>query len=146
MTTPSEVETLEKLALAQNNRLYGPVDFQRPNDLNRAFRELPQADIQALIKKGLFFQLSATQGNVTEAGCEVLKDAREKAAHRAVVDYLTADAQAQGLVVELTGTLAGPDEAFRVTSPKSGVTLTMNRAELALFTVEEKLVKAGTIR
>lgn len=67
------------------------------------------------------------------------------ASHRAVVDYLAADARAQGLVVEMVGTLAGPDEAFRVTSP-SGVTLEMNRADLALFTVEAKLCKAGVIR
>lgn len=70
----------------------------------------------------------------------------EMASHRAVVDYLAADARAQGLVVEMVGTLAGPDEAFRVTSPKSGTTLEMSRAELALFTVEARLCKAGVIR
>lgn len=73
-------------------------------------------------------------------------DALELANHRAVVDYLAADARAQGLVVEMTGTLGDDDETFRVTSPKSGVTLEMNRAELALFTVEAKLIKAGTLR
>lgn len=69
----------------------------------------------------------------------------EMANHRAVVDYLAADARAQGLVVERVGTLGGKDEAFKVLT-KSGAVLTLTRAELALFTVEEKLVKAGVLR
>lgn len=72
-------------------------------------------------------------------------DTQEMANHQAVVDFLTADARAQGLEVAMVGVLGRDDEAFVVKTPP-GAVLTLTRADLALFLVEEKLVKAGVIR
>lgn len=72
-------------------------------------------------------------------------DALEMANHQAAVDYLMADARAQGLEVVMVGVLGRDDETFMVKT-QSGAVLTLTRADLALFLVEEKLVKAGVIR
>lgn len=72
-------------------------------------------------------------------------DTQETANHQAVVDYLMADARAQGLEVVMVGVLGRDDETFMVKT-RTGAVMKLTRAELALFTVEEKLVKAGVIR
>lgn len=134
----AEIKTLETLTAASEKCF--------TLALRDAYLEVPHDHIISLLKKGYWYVLSATQGNITEAGMKALRDAWEQDNHQAVVSALIEDARAQGLVVEMVGTLAGEGEAFRVTSPKSGVTLTMGRAELALFTVEARLCKAGVIR
>lgn len=149
LPTPAELETLQKLALAQNGRLYGPVDHMRPNDIYNAYKTLPKEHLSALQKKGLWYTLSATQGNVTEAGCEALKEtiaaAREQACKQAVVDTLIADAQKLGLVaVRNEPAPIDSNMAVKVTT-QAGIALEMGLADLALFLVEERLVQNGTI-
>lgn len=134
----AELDTLAKLEAA--SRKLGSLD------LYSMYRDPVLAPyIVSLQRKGLWFIASATQGNITEKGCELLRAERERSNHQAVVDALTEDAKALGLSVELVGTLGGKDEAFDVRTPHGGL-FTLPRAELALFLVEERLCKAGKIR
>lgn len=75
MMTP-ELQTLADLWAASCHRLYGPVDHTRPLDLYNAYRTLPKEHLVSLQRKGLWFVLSATQGNITQAGADALKAAQ----------------------------------------------------------------------
>lgn len=66
--TPHEVETLRALcdASARCGSLDGCLN------LMHAYRALPQDDIRSLVSRGLWYQLSATQGNLTQRGADAL--------------------------------------------------------------------------
>lgn len=140
LVSASELETLQKLAKASSECF--------TLALHDAYKALPQADIASLQKKKLWFVASASQGNLTEAGAEVLKDAREMAAHKAVRDALLLEAKRYSYTLLETQQTPGchpKDEFFRLTKVGFGSIDIQGTAQFALFLLEERLCQEGKL-
>lgn len=140
-----ELETLQKLADA-SQKCFGL-------DLYEAYKTLPQEHIRGLVTEGLWYQGSATQGNLTEKGAKALADAREAANYAAVREALVEEARTFGYELTVSPYNSQPysgrpeDEVFYLERPgHMGIVTLEGTAQLALFLVEERLCKAGKIR
>lgn len=135
-----ELETLQKLAAA-SLKCFGL-------DLYEAYKTLPQEHIRGLVTEGLWYQGSATQGNLTEKGAKALADAREAANYAAVREALVEEARTFGYELTVSPYSGRPeDEVFYLERPgHMGIVTLEGTAQLALFLVEERLCKAGKIR
>ena len=148
----AELETLDKLTVA-SQKCFGLALYE-------AYKTLPQEHIRSLIQKGLWYQLSMTQGNITKKGNNVLLAAKEQENHAAVRKALVEEARAFGYELVETDQREGfrPEgEIFRLTrlvwdeahlarSVVSGFITLEGTAQFALFLVEERLCRAGKIR